>query len=145
MAFIPSIISIAGVRLTGLVAVAGKAGGGGGGSVLTFGGNMNQVGRFAAVNGTVAVPDVNGLNPASQAISPARGSTLVLAWNTLGADGTTVFKVNLNGLTVATTIAGTALGFAAFPGVIVEPGDLVAIEFDTGTDPSASTFTIIIV
>lgn len=79
------------------------------------------------------------LSPDNQMASGLAGTVTRLSWNSQTADGTTVFKVNQNGLVVATLTLTGVSGTVAVAGVTCALGDLFAIEYDAGTAPGRTT------
>lgn len=75
----------------------------------------------------------------NQMSSGIAGSITLLSWNSVTADATTVFKINKNGLVVATLTLTGVKGTIAVVGVTVALGDLIAVEFDAGTAPGRTT------
>ena len=67
------------------------------------------------------------------------GSVTLLTWNSQTANATTVFKINKNGLVVATLNLTGVSGAIAVVGVTCVPGDLFAIEYDSGQNPGRTT------
>jgi hypothetical protein len=67
------------------------------------------------------------------------GSITLLTWNSTTADATTVFKINKNGLVVATITLTGVKGAIAVVGLSVALADLIAVEFDAGTAPGRTT------
>jgi hypothetical protein len=140
---VPSYVSIGGVRLSGLAFLGGIAGGGGG-YALAFGATFNPTGRHASANGEAVTQAIAPLDPRSQITAPAKGKRLALAWASQTADGTTVFKIKQNGITVATLNATGVEGVIEKLPIPTAPGDLYAIEFDAGTSPGRTTFVLLV-
>jgi hypothetical protein len=70
------------------------------------------------------------------------GSITLLTWNSSTADGTTVFKINKNGIVVATITLTGVKGAIAIVGLTVALADLIAVEFDAGTAPGRTTVQV---
>jgi hypothetical protein len=70
------------------------------------------------------------------------GTVSLLTWNSVTADGTTVFKINKNGLVVATLTLTGVSGSIAVAGVTSVLGDLFAVEYDAGTSPGRTTVQV---
>jgi hypothetical protein len=70
------------------------------------------------------------------------GTVSLLTWNSVTADGTTVFKINKNGLVVATLTLTGVSGSIAVVGVTSALGDLFAVEYDAGTSPGRTTVQV---
>lgn len=79
------------------------------------------------------------LSSDNQMSSGLAGSISLLTWNSAAADATTVFKINKNGLVVATITLTGLKGAIAIVGVTVALADLIAVEFDAGTAPGRTT------
>lgn len=140
---IPSLITVDGVRLTGLVFVGGVAPAGGG-YALPFGSTFNQAGRHALANGEAAGAAVTTLDPRTEITAPAKGRSLALAWRTANADATTVWKIKKDGLVVATVQATGQNGVTRDLPIPTFPGDRYAVEYDAGTSPGRSNLTLLV-
>lgn len=79
------------------------------------------------------------LSSDNQMASGITGFISLLTWFGATADATTVFKINKNGLVVATlTLTGTSGGIVV-PTLAVTIGDLIAVEYDAGQSPGRTT------
>jgi hypothetical protein len=140
---IPSLITIDGVRLTGLAFVGGVAPAGGG-YALAYGSTFNQAGRHALANGEAAGAAVVALDSRTEIVAPAKGRSLAIAWRTANADATTVWKLKKDGLVVATVQATGQNGVVRDLPIPTLPGDRYAVEFDAGTSPGRSNFVVLV-
>ena len=103
-----------------------------------------DTGKFARSDGNPAASVVSVLDPESERTVPFAGNLNVLAWNTASADGTTVMKILKNQVVVETKTLTGASGTLSLSAAVIA-GDQLAIEFDEGTGPNKSNFTIGIV
>ena len=120
--------------------------GGGLGYVLDWGAQMagGDTGKFARSDGNPAASVVSVLDPESERTVPFAGNLDVFAWNTESATGSTVMKILKNQVVVQTKTLTGATGTISLSGAVVA-GDQLAVEFDAGTGPDKSNFTIGIV
>ena len=126
-------------------AQAGVTSGGPLGVPVTFGATflVTDAGEFAAANGAgLAVSLVSGTD--SEAACPVAGSAAALAWSTAAADVTTVIKLHLNGGLAATVTLSGADGAASFAPFVVAAGERLQLEFDAGTAPGISTWSVLV-
>lgn len=70
------------------------------------------------------------------------GFVTLLTWNSASANATTVFKINKNGLVVATLNLTGVSGAVAVVGVPCAQGDLFAVEYDAGQSPGRTTVQV---
>ena len=142
---------VAVAAVLGLCALAPRAQAGGmssgtvSGVPVTFGATflVTDAGEFAAANGAgLAVSLVSGTD--SEAACPVAGSAAALAWSTAAADGTTVVKLHLNGGLAATVTLSGADGAAALTPFAVAAGDRLQLEYDAGTAPGISTWSVLV-
>jgi hypothetical protein len=69
------------------------------------------------------------------------GAFAILSWNSVAADGTTVFKVIENGLVVQTVTLTGASGVAVLTTTFAA-GDQIAVEYDAGTAPGRTNVQV---
>jgi hypothetical protein len=111
---------------------------------LIWGAGFNISGRYAQVNGTHDASTTTNLDDESQSTAPFPGTLISLSWNTEAADATTVMKVTVNGLVTETiTLTGLTGSDNSLSTTVVQ-GDLVAIEYDSGTAPKKGTYSILL-
>jgi hypothetical protein len=85
---------------------------------------------------------VAALTSDNQTASGITGTVNLLTWSSVSADATTVFKINKNGLVVATLTLTGISGSIAVVGVTSTAGDLFAVEYDAGTAPGRTTVQV---
>ncbi len=111
-------------------------------AMIYFGGSTMGAGdvgkHFGAQEGTSGGKNAV-LSSDNQMASGIAGTIDLLSWSSVTADATTVFKINKNGIVVATLTLTGVKGTIAVAGVTMALGDLIAVEFDAGTAPGRTT------
>ena len=92
----------------------------------------------AAVGGTAGT-----LGVGTRMASPGAFNLTKLSWESTSADATTIMKILVNGAVADTVTLTGVSGAIALPlQAVVAEGDVVAVEFDAGTAPGASTVQV---
>lgn len=97
-----------------------------------------DAGKHFEVDGGTGGNKNAALSSTYQQTAPFTGTIRALAWNSAAADGTTVFKININGAVVSTHTLSGVSGVLTITTAVTQ-GDLVAVEFDAGTAPGNTT------
>jgi hypothetical protein len=111
---------------------------------LIWGGGFNVAGRHAQAHGTHDASTTPSLDEESEITAPFPGTLVSIGWNTESGDATTVLKVKINGLVTETVTMTGPTGSNNLIASTVAQGDLVAIEYDTGTAPKKGTYEILL-
>ena len=112
--------------------------------LATWGANLQNAGRFAAINGTADAAQVTGLGVMASAQVPSDGTIDVVNYYSQNGDNTTQFKIIKNGQLVHTFTCDAAYGMETGVGVPVAAGDNVALEYDAGTAPACGIYTMFV-
>jgi len=113
----------------------------GGGQELHFGATFDLLTNYARTNGDSTIADVTTISANSRHIVRAAGTITSLVWSSAAADSTTRMKVWLNGI-AGDQIALTGTGGVVVISLAVAAAVGVALEWDAGTAPGASTWTL---
>lgn len=110
------------------------------GHVLMYGARFTAAGTYAVAWASGAV--VNGAAGLDYGQIPvyAPGRITRITWSTITGDATTDLKVWVNGSSTTVDLTGAQGG--ATLSLVVEPGDLVGIEYDAGTAPNYSNILL---
>ena len=110
----------------------------------SWGANLQNAGRFPAINGTANGSEISALGIDASAQIPANGTIDVLTYYMDTGDNTTVFKIIKNGQVAHTFTCTAAYGRETGIGVSVAIGDNVAIRYDAGMKPSSGIYSMYI-
>tara|TARA_R110002020_G_scaffold42958_3_gene125300 strand:- start:357 stop:977 length:621 start_codon:yes stop_codon:yes gene_type:complete len=112
--------------------------------LATWGADLQNTGRFPAINGAENGPEIPGLGVSASAQVPADGTIDTLTYYSAAGDNTTVFKIIHNGAVAYTFNCVAPYGRETGIGVPVAVGDNVAIEYDAGTKPAGGIYAMYI-
>ena len=110
----------------------------------SWGANLQNAGRYPAINGTSSSSEISGLGIDASAQIPADGTIDVLTYYNATGDNTTVFKIILNGAVAHTFTCDAPYGRETGIGVSVAVGDNVALRYDSGMKPSSGIYSMYI-
>lgn len=117
--------------------------GGTGGDTMLWGGKLTSPGKFAKFNGIASGSSASSLNFDSEGTAPASGRIGSFTWNTQSADVTTVWNIFVDDIIVETiTATGVRGNKTLLSAALIAGTSLVAVQFDSGTDPDRGTYYI---